>query len=164
MVAAEEEVCERARQFRLADASRTQEDEAADRTVRVLETGPRAADCPRDRRDRLLLADDALVEIGLHAEQLVALVLVDRGHRDAGPLRHDLVDVRLADDHPAAARLDVALLADELQVLSRGHFLLAVELRLLEVLLRDGVLHLLDGHTDALVDLAELLAVARFFQ
>ena len=44
------------------------------------------------------------------------------------------------------------------------HFLLAVELRLLEVLLRDRVLHLLDGDADALVDLAELLAVAGLAQ
>src|SRR2546428_12968644 len=107
MVAAEQEVCERARQLRLADTRRPQEDEAADRTVRVLETGPRAPDGPRDRRDRLLLADDTLVEAGPHAEQLVALVLVDRGHRDAGPLRHDLLHVGLSHDHPAAARLCV---------------------------------------------------------
>ena len=64
----------------------------------------------------------------------------------------------------ARAGLDVELLADELQVLARLHFLLAIELRLLEVLLRDRVLHLLDGHADALVDLAELLAVAGLAQ
>ena len=63
-----------------------------------------------------------------------------------------------------ARRFDVELLAHELQVLPRGHFLLAVELRLLEVLLRDRALHLLDGDADALVDLAELLAVARLAQ
>ena len=50
------------------------------------------------------------------------------------------------------------------EVLAGRHFLLAVELRALEVLLRDRVLHLLDGDADALVDLAELLAVARFLQ
>jgi hypothetical protein len=64
----------------------------------------------------------------------------------------------------ARRRLDVELLADELQVLARRHFLLAVELRLLEVLLRDRALHLLDGDADALVDLAELLAVAGLAQ
>ena len=55
-------------------------------------------------------------------------------------------------------RLDVELLAHELQVLARLHFLLAVELRLLEVLLRDRGFHLLDRDPDAAVDLAELLA------
>ena len=104
------------------------------------------------------------MELGLHPEQLVALVLVDRRHRHAGPFRHDLVDLGLADDDLAGARLDVELLADELQVLAGGDFLLAVELRLLEILLRDRALHLLDGDADALVDLAELLAVARLAQ
>src|SRR5205823_350599 len=76
----------------------------------------------------------------------------------------DFVDLRLADHDLAGARLDVELLADELQVLARGDFLLAVELRLLEIFLRDRALHLLDGNPDALVDLAELLTVARFLQ
>ena len=100
----------------------------------------------------------------LHVQELVAFVLVDRGHRDAGPLGDHFVDLALADDDPARARLHVELLAHELQVLARLHFLLAVELRLLEVLLRDGALHLLDGDADAAVDLAELLAVARLAQ
>ena len=76
----------------------------------------------------------------------------------------DLVDLLLADDDLARARLHVELLADELQVLAGGHLLLAIELRLLEILLRDGALHLFDGDADALVDLAELLAVARLAQ
>src|SRR5881628_1662833 len=49
----------------------------------------------RDRGDRLLLADHAPVQLGFHAQQLVALVLVDRRHRDAGPFRDDLVDLGL---------------------------------------------------------------------
>src|SRR5207247_1998236 len=96
------------------------------------------------------------LELGFHAQQLVAFVLIDRGHRDAGPLRHDLVDLGLADDDLAGVRFDVELLPDELQVLARGDFLFAVELRLLEVFLRDGVFHLLDGH--ALVGRSTLMA------
>ena len=57
VVAAEQEVGQRARQLGLADAGRAEEHEAADRPVRVLEPGARAADRARDRRDRLLLAD-----------------------------------------------------------------------------------------------------------
>src|SRR5262249_52596107 len=72
--------------------------------------------------------------------------------------------LRLADDDLAGVGLDVELLADELQVLARRDLLLAIELRLLEVLLTDRALHLLDGDADALVDLAELLAVARLAQ
>ena len=104
------------------------------------------------------------MQLVLHVQQLVAFVLIDRRQRHAGPLRDDLVDLGLADDDAAGARLDVELLAHELQVLARLDFLLAIELRLLEVLLRDRGLHLLDGDADALVDLAELLAVARLAQ
>src|SRR5262249_13906797 len=148
----------------LADAGRAEEHEAADRAVRILEARTRAADRPRDGRDRLFLADDALVELRLHAQQLVALVLIDRRHRPAGPLRHVLVHPGLADDALARVGPDVELLAYDLQVLARRHFLLAVELRLLEVLLRRGALPLLDGDADALVDFAELLAVAGLAQ
>src|SRR4029450_9284318 len=48
------------------------------RAARVLEARARAADRPRDGRDRLVLADDPLVQVGFHAQQLVAFVLVDR--------------------------------------------------------------------------------------
>ena len=164
VVAAEQEIRERARQLGLADAGRAEEHEAADRTVRVLQPRARAADGARHRRDGPLLADDAAVELLLHAQQLVALVLIDRRERHAGPLGDDLVDLLLADGDAARARLDVELLAHELQVLARADFLLAVELRLLEILLRDRVLHLLDGDADAAVDLAELFAVAGLAQ
>src|SRR5437762_1940446 len=164
MVAAEEEIRERARQLGLADAGGPEEYEAADGPVRILQPGARAPDRARDRRDRLLLADDAPVQLDFHPQQLVAFVLVDRRHRHAGPLRDDLVDLGLADNDLASRRLDVELLADELQVLARRHFLLAVELRLFEILLADRALHLLDGDADALVDLAEFLAVAGLAQ
>ena len=111
-----------------------------------------------------VLRDDPAVQRLLHLQELVALVLVDRRQRHAGPLRHDLVDLGLADDHAARVGLDVELLAHELQVLARLDFLVAIELRLLEVLLRDGRFHLLDGDADAAVDLAELLAVAGLAQ
>ena len=65
---------------------------------------------------------------------------------------------------PARARAHVELLAHELQVLARHLLLLTVELRLVEILGRDRALHLLDGDADALVDLAELFAVARLAQ
>ena len=102
------------------------------------------------------------MQVGFHSQQLVALVLIDRRDGHAGPLRDDFVDVALADDD--AAHLSIEALASELQILARRRFLVAIELRLLEVLLRGGALHLLDGHTNALVDLGELVAVARLLQ
>ena len=59
-------------QLGLADAGGAEEDERADRARRVLEAGARAADRLRDRRDRLVLADDALVQRLLHLEQPLA--------------------------------------------------------------------------------------------
>jgi hypothetical protein len=126
-------------QLGLPDAGRPEEDEAADRAVGRLQPGARAADGARQRRDRRVLADHAAVQLLFHPQELVPLVLVDRRERHARPLRDHLVDLGLADDDAAGARLDVELLAHELEVLARLHFLLAVELRLLEVLLRDGV-------------------------
>ena len=69
----EQELGERARQLGLADAGRAEEDEAAERTVRILQAGAGAADGVGDRRDRLVLADDALVQPLLHPEQLLDL-------------------------------------------------------------------------------------------
>ena len=65
VVAAEQEIRQRARELGLADAGRPEEHEAADGTRRVLQPGARAADGARDRRDRLLLADDAAVQLRL---------------------------------------------------------------------------------------------------
>ena len=77
VVAAEEEAGEAARELGLADAGRTEEDEAADRPRRRLEPGARAADGARERRDGLVLADDAPVQLFLHPQELVAFVLAE---------------------------------------------------------------------------------------
>src|SRR5262245_24902880 len=164
MVAAEQEIRNGARELRLADAGWAQENETADGAVRRLQPGAGAAYRPGQRRDRQVLRDDALVQGVLHVQELVPFVLIDGRQRHAGPLRHDLVDFGLADDDAPGARLDVELLADELEILARLHFLLAIELRLLEILLRDRRLHLFDGNADAAIDLAELFAVAGLAQ
>ena len=135
-----------------------EEDEAADRPRRVLEPGARPANRARQRRNRLLLADDAPMQLLLHPQQLVALVLVDRRERHAGPLRHDFVDLRAV---PMAMRrragLHVEPLADDLQALAR--------LRLPDrdrarpcslVALAARRFDLLDGRADAAADLAHL--------
>ena len=55
----EQEFRERLGQLRLADAGRAEEHERADRPVRILQAGARAAHGVRDRLHRFLLADDA---------------------------------------------------------------------------------------------------------
>ncbi len=59
LLVVEQELGERARQLGLADAGRAEEDEAAERPIRILEAGARPADRVRDGGDRLVLADDA---------------------------------------------------------------------------------------------------------
>ncbi len=58
----------------------------------------RAADRLRDDLDRLVLADDALVELFLHAHQLLGLGLGELEDRDARPHRDDVGDLRLVDE------------------------------------------------------------------
>jgi hypothetical protein len=69
----EHELRERARELGLPDAGGAEEDEGADRPIGILEPGARAAERVRDRLDRLVLADDALVEPLLHVDQLRGL-------------------------------------------------------------------------------------------
>ena len=96
-VVVEHELRERARELGLADAGRAEEDERADRPVRVLQAGARATQCVRDRLDRLVLADDALVQPLLHVDQLLGLAFEQARDRDARPARDHLCDVVLVD-------------------------------------------------------------------
>src|SRR5581483_2138395 len=97
LLAVEEELGEGARELRLPDARRAEEDERADRPVRILDAGARAEDGTRDRLDRLVLADHALVEVLFQVEELLALALDELRHRNARPARHNLGDVLLVD-------------------------------------------------------------------
>ena len=94
---AEHELGQRLGQLGLADAGGPQEDEGADRPLGILQAGARAADGLGDRVDRLVLADDALVQRLLHLQQALGFLLGDARDRDAGPHRHDLGDVLVGD-------------------------------------------------------------------
>ena len=159
-VATEQEVGQRPRQLGLAHAGRAEEHEAAHRAVRRLEAGAGPAYRARQGRGGVLLADDPPVELALHLQQPVALVLVYRRQRHAGPGGHHAVDVLLADLDRGRADPLVEALAHVLEVLAGDDLLLLEELGLLVVLLRRRALHLLDRHPDVAVDVAELLAVA----
>ena len=78
----EQELGDAARDFGLADAGRSEEDERADRAIGVLQPGARTADRPRDDVDRRVLADDALVQLLVHVEQLLGLGLREPADRD----------------------------------------------------------------------------------
>jgi hypothetical protein len=89
----EHELGQRAGQLRLADAGRAEEQERADRAVRVGQPGAGATQRVGDGLDGLLLADDAAVEALLHVDELLDLALDQPGHRDARPLADDLGDL-----------------------------------------------------------------------
>ena len=127
LLVVEHELGERAGELRLADAGRAEEDERADRPVRVLQAGARAAERVRDRGDRLVLADDALVQALLHVDQLRGLAFEQPVDRDAGPAgdgRRDVVLVDLLLDHrvvlPALALGELALELGNLAVADLG--------------------------------------------
>ena len=99
---------ERAGELGLADAGRPEEQERAERPVRVRQAGARAAPTPRDDAHRLVMADDARVQAVLHLDQLLDLALEQARDRDAGPLADHFGDVLLVDlflDQAHAARV-----------------------------------------------------------
>ena len=118
--------------------------------------GARAAERVRDRRDGLVLADDALVQPLLHVDQLLRLALEQPRDGDAGPARDDRGDVVLVDlllDHrarPAArARASSRSSCGQLAVADLGDAL--------EVALALGALGLHAQLVDPLRDLADAL-------
>src|SRR6185503_13125402 len=103
LLVVEEELGEGARQLGLADAGGAEEDEAAERTVGILQPRARAPDRVGDGRDRFFLADDALVQPLFHLDQLLDLPLHQAADGDAGPAADDFGDVFLVDlllQHP----------------------------------------------------------------
>jgi hypothetical protein len=67
----EQELRERTGELGLADARRSQKDETAQRAVRILQSGARAANGVRDRGHGLVLADHALVQPLFHLDELL---------------------------------------------------------------------------------------------
>ena len=59
--------------------------------------GTRAADRLVNRLDGVLLADDPLVDLVLHAQQPSGLLLGQLEHRDAGPVAEHLGDLLVVD-------------------------------------------------------------------
>ena len=90
VLVAEQELGERACQLGLADAGGAEEDERPGRALGVLEAGAGAADGLGDVVNRLVLADDLLVQGVLHVQQPLRLFGGDAGDGDAGPHGDDL--------------------------------------------------------------------------
>ena len=93
VIGAEHEVGEGAGEFGFADAGGPEEHEHADRAARVLESGAGAADGLGEGDDRLLLADDPLVDVLFHVQQALGFFGGDLHDGDAGPHGDDFGDV-----------------------------------------------------------------------
>src|ERR1700723_1903529 len=98
LLAAEEELRQRARHFRLADAGGTQEQEGSDGPVRGLEARAGAANRPGKSGDGFVLRDDPLVQLFFDAQQLLRLLFLDGSDGDAGPAAYHVLDVFTPDN------------------------------------------------------------------
>ena len=81
----EQEAGERLGELGLADPGRTEEDERADRPVRILQPCPRTTNRPRHGLHRIALPDHRLRQIVFHPEQLFALAFQHLVDRDTCP-------------------------------------------------------------------------------
>src|ERR671914_1393000 len=159
VLVAEEVLGEGPRELGLADSGRTEEDERAARTVRVLYACEGTPYGAGDSLYGLVLPDDTPVQGVLHLQETCGLLLGHLLDRDAGPHGDDLGDLVLADGDAllldltlAPGLLELAALGDELALgvpEARG---------LLELLAVDGGL-LLGAHGGEF--LVNLLVVRR---
>src|SRR4051794_37280274 len=153
LLVAEEELGERPRELGLPDARGAGEEERAGRALRVLEAGAGAADRLRDDLDGGALPADALVELLLHAHELLGLRLGELEDRDARPHGDDVRDLLLADGGAVAGLAGLPLLL-ELALLLREPALLVAEVRrLLELLRLDRGLLVAPRRLDLLLEL-----------
>ena len=136
----EDEFRQRLGQQRLAHAGRTQEDERADRPVRILQIGARTAQRPRDGADRIRLSDHGVGELLLHAEQTGGLSFLHLRNRHPGQLRDDDRDFRRVDHRTAAAAEFTPFILSVFQFGAEGAFAVAALGGRLVVLFGDGVL------------------------
>ena len=97
LLVVEERRRQRTRQLGLADTRRPEEQERPDRTLGVAHAGAAAAHGLRDRGDRVVLADDARVQLALEVAEALALALGEAVHRNPGGPRDHRGDLGLVD-------------------------------------------------------------------
>ena len=102
----------------------------------------------------VLLADDALVQLVLHADELLGLGLGELEDRDAGPHRDDVGDLLLADLRPLAALARGPLVLELLLLVGEAALLVAQVGGLLELLGVDRGLLLAPRGLDLLLEIA----------
>src|SRR5208283_2962781 len=160
---AEHELRQGTRHFGFADAGRSQEKERANRPVRTLQSRARTADRPGQRADRFILRNDALVQLFFDAQQLLRLFFLDRGDGNAGPARNHIFDI-LAANYAGRRLVQMIFLAQRAQVLALFAFFVRIEARLLELMVRDRVLHAVHDELDTLLYFRDLFRLRSLAQ
>src|ERR1700692_2263611 len=105
------------------------------------------------------------MQLFFDAEQLLGFFFFDRGDGDAGPAAYHVLDV-LPTDNAGGGFIEVVFFARGAQVLALLAFFVRVEARLLELVVRDGVLHTVNNELDALLDFGQFLGkrgLAQFY-
>src|SRR5712691_438228 len=156
LLSAEHKLGQGAGNFGLAKAGGSEEQERADRPVRALQACAATADGAGQRADGFVLRDDALVQLFFNTQQLLSFFFLDRSYRNAGPARYHVLDV-LPTDNAGGGFIEVVFFAKSAQVLALFAFLVRVEARLLELVVRDGILHTMDDELDSLLDFRNFL-------
>ncbi len=97
LLVAEQRRGESLRQLRLADTGGPEEQEAPDRATLVAHPGAVASHGFGDRDDRVVLADDPLVQLGLEPSEALTVGFADAADRDAGRTRDHCSDLQFTD-------------------------------------------------------------------
>src|ERR1051325_8240592 len=158
LLRAEEELGQPSRHLGLPDARGAKEDEGAHGAVRRGDAEAGAADGAGDGADGLVLAHDPAHQHLFHVDEVRRLVGFDGRDRDVRPGADDLLDVLLRHFHQLVAD-GLALLFEALHFLFELDLALAQEDGLLEVLVRDRLLHLLDDGADLRLQAPQVLRV-----
>ena len=103
------------------------------------------------------------MQLFFNAQQLLRFFFFDRGNWDAGPARYHVLDV-LPTDNAGGGFIEVVFFAKSTQVLALFAFFVRIEARLLELVVRDGVLHTVDDELNAFLHFSDLFGKRRLAQ
>src|SRR6266850_649275 len=161
---------EAARDFRLANTGRPEEEEAAHRSQGRLESCAAAANGASQRGDGFVLADDALVQFRLDAQKFLLFVFLNGSDADASPARNDFFNV-FSGHNARRGVVQLEAFAETTQIFLFLALFLGIETRLLEFMIGYGRFHAVGDELHALLhfadffgngSLAQLHARARF--
>src|SRR5439155_23921722 len=128
-----------------------------------LQAGTAATDTARNGGNCFILRNDPLVELFFDAQQFLSFFFFNRGNWDTGPARYHVLDV-LPTDKAGGGFIEVVFFAKSTQVLALLAFLVRIEARLLELVVRDGVLHTVDDELNAFLHFSDLFGKRRLAQ